>query len=113
MTGSTVALEVKIQTGTDGFGMPVYETTTENVSDVLVGEPSTEDITNTMTMYGKKIAYTLGIPKGDAHIWEDTFVTLPEPFGGRYRTIGYPVTAEQSNIPLRWGKKVHIERIES
>ncbi len=113
MRGITVTLTKKTQTGTDPFGQPIFTTTTENVSDVLVGEPSTDDITNTITMYGKKVAYTLAIPKGDTHVWEDTTVTLPTPFEGTYHTIGYPTAGIEVNIPLRWNKKVHLERIES
>ena len=113
MRGITVTLTKKTQTGTDPFGQPIFTTTTENVSDVLVGEPSTDDITNAITMYGKKVAYTLAIPKGDTHVWEDTTVTLPTPFEGTYHTIGYPTAGIEANIPLRWNKKVHLERIES
>ena len=50
MNGITVVLTVKEQTGTDGFGQPVYTETTKELKDVLVGEPSTEDIENNMTM---------------------------------------------------------------
>lgn len=113
MKGITVTLTKKTQTGTDPFGQPIYTETTEDVADVLVGEPSTDDITNSITMYGKKIAYTLAIPKGDTHTWEDTTVSLPAPFGGIYHTIGYPTMGIEANIPLRWNKKVHLERIES
>ena len=113
MRGITVVLTKRTQTGTDLFGMPIFSDTTENVSDVLVGEPSTEDVTNAITMYGKKIAYTLAIPKSDTHTWEDTFVSLPTPFEGIYHTIGYPTAGIEANIPLRWNKKVHLERIES
>ena len=112
MTGITVTLEIKTMTGKDAFGAPVYDITTEDVADVLVGEPTTDDITNAMTLYGKRAAYTLAIPKGDEHIWEDTCVILPEPFAGRYQTIGFPTAGIEANIPLRWNKKVHIERIE-
>lgn len=113
MTGITVTLTKRTQTGTDPFGRPIYTDTTENVADVLVGEPSSNDVTNSITMYGKKIAYTLAIPKGDTHVWEDTFVELPAPFEGIYHTIGYPTAGIEANIPLRWNKKVHLERIES
>ena len=113
MTGITVTLTKRTQTGTDPFGLPIYTDTTENVADVLVGEPSSNDVTNSITMYGKKIAYTLAIPKGDTHVWEDTFVELPAPFEGIYHTIGYPTAGIEANIPLRWNKKVHLERIES
>lgn len=112
MKGITVTLTTRTQTGTDPFGQPIYTDTTKDVSDVLVGEPSTDDVTNAITMYGKKIAYTLAIPKGDENAWEDTFVTLPTPFGGTYRTIGSPTAGIEENIPLRWNKKVHLERYE-
>jgi hypothetical protein len=113
MRGITVKLTEKTQNGTDPFGMPKFTTAEVDVHDVLVGEPSTDDITNTITMYGKKVAYTLAIPKGDTHVWEDTTVTLPAPFEGTYHTIGYPTAGIEANIPLRWNKKVHLERIES
>lgn len=108
--GTTIKIEVKTQTGVDALNRPIYSTTEEEVSDVLVGEPSADDITSTMSLYGKKVKYTLAIPKGDAHTWEDTFVILPAPFEGKYKTIGYPTAGIEENIPLRWNKKVMIER---
>lgn len=112
MKGVTVQLIAKTQTSTDPFGRPIVTDQPIYVSDVLVGEPSTDEINNTFTMYGKRIAYTLAIPKGDTHTWVDTEVILPEPFGGRYKTIGYPTAGIEENIPLRWNKKVHLERYE-
>ena len=64
-------------------------------------------------MYGKRVAYTLAIPKGDTHRWEDAEVALPEPFAGTYHTIGYPTAGIEANIPLRWNKKVLIERMQN
>ena len=112
MIGVKVTLEKRTQTGTDPFGQPVYSTTTIDVNDVLVGEPSTEDITNTLAMYGKQVVYTLAIPKGDTNDWVDTYVSLPEPMGGKYHTIGVPTAGIEENIPLRWNKKVHLEKFE-
>lgn len=113
MKGITVTLTKKTVSGTDPFGQPTYTETFENVNDVLVGEPSTDDINNALTLYGKRVSYTLAIPKGDTHTWTDTTVVLPAPFGGKYHTIGYPTAGIEANIPLRWNKKVHLERIES
>lgn len=62
--GITVRLHVKSQTGTDAFNAPVYTETPIDVPNVLVGEPTAEDIVNDLQLYGKRIAYTLGIPKG-------------------------------------------------
>lgn len=112
MRGITIQLVAKTQIGTDEIGQPVYESSTVNVDDVLVGEPSTTDIENNLTMYGKKTNYTLAIPKGDSNTWEDTEVILPEPFDGTYHTIGRATAGIEENIPLRWNKKVHLERIE-
>ena len=111
MTGITITLTKKTPSGTDGFGRTMYDTEPVSVDDVLVGEPTTDEITNDLAMYGKKVAYTLAIPKGDTNEWEDTEVVLPEPFAGTYHTIGYPTAGIEANIPLRWNKKVHLERI--
>lgn len=111
MNTITVTLIEKTQSGTDEFNNPVYTEVEESVDGVLVGEPTTNDVTNVLQMYGAKIAYTLAIPKGDEHTWEDTRVILPEPFDGEYHTIGIPTAGIEENIPLRWNKKVHLEKI--
>ena len=107
MKTMTVQLAVKTEGAPDPFGMP---TETEQLIDVpgcLVGQPSTDDIAQTMEMYGKKIAYVVGVPKGDVNSWVDTDVII---WGERFRTIGYPETGIQGNIPLQWGKNVKVER---
>lgn len=107
MKGTTVQLVVGTISSYDPFGNPVEAEELVDVPDVLVGQPSTDDVTNTIQLYGKTIAYTLGIPKGDTHDWTDTSVYI---WGEKFRTIGYPTTGEQENIPLRWGKNVKVER---
>ena len=107
MKGTTVQLVVKTQSGTDAFGTPVYTEELVSVADVLVGSPTSDDVTNTLNLYGKKIEYVLGIPKGDTHSWIDAEVVI---WGERFRTVGYPTTGEQENIPLRWGQNVKVER---
>lgn len=107
MKGTTVQLVKTTQTGTDDFGVPIYSEELVNVPDVLVGSPTTDDVTSTLSLYGKKIEYVLGIPKGDTNDWVDAEVVI---WGERYRTIGYPTTGEQANIPLRWGQNVKVER---
>ena len=107
MNGTTIQLVVKNQTGMDPFGNPIESEVFEDVEDVLVGQPGTDDVTNTIQLYGKKIEYVLGIPKGDKHDWEDREVII---WGKRYKTIGFPQTGVQENIPLRWGQNVRVER---
>lgn len=107
MKGTTIQLVVKTLTSYDDFGAPIYSEEFVDVPDVLVGNPSTNDVDTTLSLYGKHIAFVLGIPKGDTHNWTDTEVII---WGQRYRTIGYPETGEQANIPLRWGQNVRVER---
>lgn len=107
--GIPVKLSVKTQTGIDSFNRPIYETLQEVVENVLVGEPSAEDVVNELNLSGKRIAYTLAIPKGDTHVWEDTEVKF---FGRKFRTIGLPTEGIEENLPLSWNKKVKVERYE-
>lgn len=110
--GTTITLIVKTQTGVDDTDRPIYEESEVEVDNVLVGEPSTDDVTNEINLSGKRIAYVLAIPKGDDHEWVNTDVILPEPFAGRYRTIGIPTAGIESMIPLDWNKKVRLEAYE-
>ena len=106
----TVQLVVKTEEGTDPFGAPIE---TEEIIDVpgcLVGQPSSDEIAHTLEMYGKQIAYVVGVPKGDKNSWIDTDVII---WGERYRTIGFPQTGIQENIPLSWGQNVKVERYVS
>lgn len=112
MKGISITLVSKTQNGTDAFNHPTYAETSKTVSDVLVGEPSTADIENNLTVYGKRTAYTLAIPKGDTNTWENANVILPAPFTGNYKVIGNATAGIEENIPLRWNKKVHLEKLE-
>lgn len=107
MKGMDITLIIQTQTGTDAFGAPIYAETEETVSDCLVGQPSADDVATALSLYGKKIVYTIGIPKGDTHDWTDAVLEF---FGVRWRTVGYPETGIQDNIPLRWGQNIKVER---
>ena len=105
MKGTTIQIGVKTQTGTDPFGAPIYDVVFEDVKDVLVGQPSTDEIKTSTDLFGKKLVYMLGIPKGDTHNWEDVEVII---WDRKFRTFGLPITGEQANIPLRWGQNVRV-----
>lgn len=105
--GITVTLYEKTPAGADAFGAPVYTETPVEVKNVLVGEPSADDIVGELQLYGKRIAYTLGIPKGDAHSWDDVTVEF---FGRKFRTYGGVVEGIDDLIPLAWNRKVKVER---
>ena len=105
--GITVALAVKNQVGEDALHAPIYETSEIEVENVLVAPASAEDITTSQDLYGKKAVYTLAIPKGDTHNWEDTTVKF---FGKEWRTFGVPLEGMDELLPLKWNKKVMVER---
>lgn len=107
MRGMTIQLVKQTIIGYDEFKAPIYSEELIDVEDCLVGQPSSDDITNTLALYGKKIEYTVGIPKGDTNDWTDAIVVI---WGERYRTVGYPETGIQANIPLRWGQNIKVER---
>lgn len=110
--GMTIQLVKKTQTGTDGFGAPIYTEEIVDVNDVLVGQPTSDDLITTLELTGKHIAYVLGIPKDDVNDlkdWANTDVII---WGERYRTIGIPQTGIQANIPLRWKANIQVERYE-
>jgi hypothetical protein len=109
MRGITITLHNRVQNGTDAFNRPIYEESTTTVDNVLIGEPNTEDIVNEMNLSGKRLAYTLAIPKGDDHEWKDAVVEF---FGERFRTFGAPTQGIEAMIPLQWNKKVKVERYE-
>ncbi|MBR6114283.1 MAG: hypothetical protein IKQ10_03780 [Oscillospiraceae bacterium] len=109
MKGITVKLWERTQTGTDAFNDPVYALTSTSVDNVLVGQPTTEEVTSSTDLYGKKIEYMLGIPKGDTHDWTDTAVEF---FGRTYRTFGDVIEGIEANVPTPWHKKVRVCRYE-
>ena len=109
LKGITIQLFVRGEI-TDPFGAPeIADGHTIDVDNVLYGEPSTEDVTNTLNLYGKRVAYVLAIPKGDTHKWTDTLVRLPD---GVYRTIGFPTHGIDELMPLAWNMKVKVERYD-
>ena len=107
--GITVVLYEKARTGTDPFNKPIYSETPVSVDNVLVGEPTTNEITDSISLYGRKAQYTLAIPKGDTHNWENAKIKF---FGQTWQSFGIPVQGIEENIPLSWNKKVWVARYE-
>lgn len=105
--GITITLIDKQETGKDQFGATIYEDVPVLVDNVLVAPTSSDDVVNQLSLTGKKAVYTLAIPKGDTHDWEDKEVEF---FGQRWRTFGFPTEGIEDLIPLEWNKKVMVER---
>lgn len=109
MKGMTVLLHVKTQTGVDTLNNPTYSETVVEVPNVLVGQPTTDDVTSSVSLFGKKLEYMLGIPKGDAHIWQDAKVEF---FGKTFQAFGNVIEGIEANVPTPWHRKIRVERYE-
>lgn len=107
INGIPVILYDRKQTGVDAFNHPAYEDIPVNVDDVLVCPVSSQDVVDSMELYGKHAVYELCIPKGDCHAWEDRTVEF---FGKKWRTFGFVTEYIESNLPLRWNGKIKVER---
>lgn len=107
--GITVKLYEKKQIGTDDFNAPIYDETATDIENVLVCPSSSTDIVDQMNLHGKKAVYTLAIPKGDAHNWENVTVEF---FEKKWKTFGFPIAGIDDLIPLGWNKKVMVERYD-
>lgn len=107
--GIAIILVDKIETGKDPFGNPIFEDDEISIENVLISPTSSDDIVNQMSLTGRKAVYTLAIPKGDNHDWENKEVEF---FNQRWRTFGIPLEGIEDLIPLDWNKKVMVERYE-
>lgn len=105
--GIPVTLYDRTQSGTDGFGAPVWTETPVTVENVLVAPVSSTDVVSELHLTGKRAEYELCIPKGDGHTWEDRKVVF---FGQSWRTIGFATEYIEANVPLDWNRKVKVER---
>lgn len=107
--GIDVTLYEKRKTGTDGFNRPVYEEIPEVVGNVLIQPGTSSETLDTLNLTGKKLVYTLAIPKGDTHEWRNRKVEF---FGKVFQTFGEPVQGIEAMLPLDWNMKVMVELYE-
>ena len=107
--GTTITLYEVEKVGEDGFGDPIYEETPVLVDNVLIAPSSDTEILDTVNLYGAKAVYTLAIPKGDTHEWENRKVSF---FGGDWKVFGMLQQGMDENIPLDWNRKVTVSRYE-
>lgn len=105
--GITVILHEKTLAGINSLGEEIYTETAVPVDDVLVAPVSAEDQVNNHTVFGKHAVYQLAIPKGDKHNWLDAQIEI---FGETFRSFGPYEQGIEENIPLRWNKKIKVEK---
>ncbi|QIM45665.1 hypothetical protein GPZ88_00725 [Streptococcus ruminicola] len=109
LKGITITLVGETVTRKDPFGKEIVVESEIDVENVLVAPASTDDVTNQLNLDGKKIEYTLAIPKDDTNDWIDKKVRF---FGRTWHTVGIPLEGIPDLIPLDWNRKVRVERYE-
>lgn len=107
LKGRTITLYERVEGEMDAFNRPTYTEIPVEISNVLIAPVSSEDMISELNLTGKRAVYQLGIPKGDAHTWENARVSF---FGEDWRVIGYPTEGQDELIPLLWNRKVTVER---
>lgn len=109
IVGTSVTLYERRQVGVDPFNTPIYRECPVEVENVLIAPTQATDIVDNTTLEGAKAAYTLGIPKGDTHEWEQCRVDF---WGEKWKAYAIPTMGIEENIPLSWNKKVLVARYE-
>lgn len=108
IAGIDILLHQKTISGYNDFNEPIYTETTETVSNVLVAPTSSDDVIDQNSLIGKKEIYTLAIPKGDTHDWENQTIEF---WGKVWKSFGYSTIGIEDNIPLSWNRKVTVEHV--
>ena len=110
LKGITVKLIPRLQTGTDSIGNPIWSDGDPiSVDNVLVAPLSSQELLETVNLYGKKGTYKIAIPKGDTNVWEDQIVEF---FGHRWHVFTVPQKGIESMIPLEWNDTYEVGRYE-
>ena len=121
--GITVTLYERHKVDNDPFDAPIYECIPIDVENVLISPASGTEVVEKESLYGKKAVYNLGIPKGDVHEFKRNGIVMSDElmqfigkevefFGKRWKVFGPVLEGIEENIPLRWNKKVTVERYE-
>lgn len=107
--GITIELRTEAVTGVDSFGVPVYEPDWVKVDNVLVGQPTDQEMIDAMNLYGERAVYVLGIPKGDRHNWSSGAIVRF--FGESWRIFGHGIQGIDDLVPGPWNRKVMVASI--
>ena len=109
--GIPIILNEKVITGVDSYNREIIEEKPVTIDNVVVGQPTSDDILNETNLSGKTISYVLAIPKGDAHNWENTTVEF---YDRKWRTVGLPqeYMGDFMGKDFPWNKKVKVTAYE-
>lgn len=109
--GISITLYTETVTGYDDFNREIVETKAVTVDNVVIGQPSSEDITSEINVSGKRAVYNLAIPKDDQNDWTNKVVEF---YGKKWRTIGVPTQFMDGYMgeSWPWNKQIKVEEYE-
>ena len=105
MRGITVQLFNETETGKNSFGEPIVEEQAVDVENVLVSPASAQEILDADNLYGRKAEYTLAIPKGDQHDWQNKHIRF---YDKDWQSFGIPTKGIDELVPTAWNMKVMV-----
>lgn len=109
LQGITIKLHERVKTGENAFRSPIYDEIITDVENVLVFPSGSDPVLEDTQLQGKRLTYTLCIPKEDSHIWENRTVEF---FGKKWQVVGLPEEWIGELVPLGWNRRVQVERYE-
>lgn len=109
--GIPITLYETVVTGQDAFGADIEEEVPVTINNVVIGQPSSEDIISEINVSGKHVAYNLALPANDTHEWENKTVEF---YGRKWRTIGIPTQFIDGFMGAGWpwNKQIRVEKYE-
>ena len=107
--GITIELRIEEEKGKDEFNQPIYDVSWVEVNNVLVGQPSAEEILDELNLTGVIVQYAIAVPKGDTHDWKNARVRF---FGEEFYVVGDLTGGIEEMIPLDWNKKGYVALYE-
>lgn len=107
--GIDVTLYIETPVGVDEFDREIKSEEAVIVHNVLVGQPTAKEVSDELDLTGRRAQYTLSIPKGDTHEWENKKVEF---FGKTFRTIGSVTQYIEDLVPGDWNKRIMVESYE-
>ena len=110
MEGTKVTVTRRVQSGTDGFNMPVYEEETETVEDCLVCPGATSDLDEGRPE-GAQVAYTVDFPATYTESLKGCGLVIPAiDEDETFEVIGDPRPVPH-NCPTRWNRVVEAGHV--
>lgn len=98
---------------TDGFGKKQPVTVPVVVQHCLVAQNVADAVVDQTTLETNREQFTIAIPKGDSHKWEESmveFVLAGEQI--KARTFGATLKGIEALVPTYWHKQIKAERYE-